>query len=246
MPLAKALLCQLVACLLAWWLFLGWLQAIGLAMAGLVLLQGLIAGLLSRCLRQPLWWFAIHLAFLPSVWLMLSLHLPSWLYLLSLVAMTLAFWGTVKGDVPLFLSSTQVSDALAETVEREQCKSLVELGAGVGSVVVPLARRQPLLQITAVERAPLPWLILYWRCRALENVCVRRCSLWDCNLADYDLAFAFLSPLVMPRMAEKVSRQMRAGQLFISSSFEIPAWEPETVVQLADSRATHLFYYRVG
>ncbi len=211
----------------------------------LALLQGLLAALWSQVLRQPYWWLPIHALFLPTAIALLSLQLPSWLYLLAVMLLGLVFWGTVKGDVPLFLSSSAVADAVALIVEREKAATFADLGAGVGSVAVPLGGQNPLLLVDAWEQAPLPWLITRWRCTKLLNVRVKRASLWSCNLGRYDVVFAFLSPLVMKQLGEKIIHEMRSGSLFISSSFPVPDWEPESIVEINDRRKTRLFCYRL-
>jgi hypothetical protein len=175
---------------------------------------------------------------------MLTLNLPSWLYFLTVLTLTLVFWGTVKGDVPLFLSSTAVADAVAAIVDQEHASTFADLGAGVGSVAAPLARHLA-LKVDAWERAPLPWLIAAWRCRKLPNASVKRSSLWDCNLARYEVVFAFLSPVVMTKLGKKIVNEMPHGSLFISSSFPIPDWKPESIIQIKDRRRTTLFCYRV-
>ncbi len=197
-----------------------------------------------QILRQPYWWIAIHVFFLPTALTLLTLQLPSWLYLLAALLMALVFWGTVKGDVPLFLSSTAVATAVADIVDREKATAFADLGAGVGSVAVPLAQHRRLI-VDAWEYAPLPWLITAWRCRKLPNATVKRASLWNCNLARYEVVFAFLSPLVMVKLGEKIIDEMPSGSLFISSSFPIPNWEPESIVNIKDRRKTILFCYRI-
>ncbi|WP_292433228.1 hypothetical protein [Methylobacter sp.] len=210
----------------------------------LALAQGIAAALCSGFLCQPYWWFPIHLLFLPTAIAMHTLQLPSWLYLLTVLLLALVFWGTVKGDVPLFLSSAIVADAVAAIIKRENAGVFADLGAGVGSVAVPLAQHRSLI-VDAWEHAPLPWLITVWRCRRLSNATVKRASLWGCVLTRYDVVFAFLSPAVMAELGEKARREMRPGSLFISSSFPIPDWEPESIVQIEDRLRTKLFCYRV-
>jgi hypothetical protein len=244
MKLLKALLAQLLGAALT--LLLAWrLPGFMHGMWFLVLTQGFIAAACSSLLRQPIWWVPIHLLFLPGALILLTLQLPSWLYLMAALLLTLIFWGTFKGDVPLFLSSTAVVDALKALVEKEQSKQFVELGAGVGSVVIPLAKHRPAMTVTAYERAPLPWIITAWRSRKLSNLTVQRSSFWACDLGRYDVVFAFLSPDPMPELGEKIKREMRPGSLFIASSFPVPHWQPERIQQIQDRRGTRLYCYRI-
>lgn len=244
MPLIKALACQIAGLLIAVMLAKA-LPQLAQGLWAVLLLQGIAAAALSRLFHQPIWWLPIHLLFLPTAFGLLNINLPAWLYLLILVVLGLVFWGTIKGDVPLFLSSSAVADAIITIVKRENARSFAELGAGIGSVVVPLAKTLPSLKIQALERAPLPWLIARRRCRLLRNVSVQNTSLWDFDLTNHDVVFTFLSPLFMVQLGEKVRREMPAGSLFISSSFPVPDWLPESVIQLQDRRGTKLYCYRL-
>lgn len=241
MQLIKFLACQLLA---------GFVVYLGLPILTqdfryLLLLQALIAMSLSTLWRQAIWWRVIHVFFLPAIAVMLALNIPSWLYLLVFILLTLVFWGTVKGDVPLFLSSTAVSDALLDILVAENTENFADIGAGIGTVVLPLARQLPAIRIVALERAPIPWLLTYWRCRHLPNVEAQYGSLWESDFAAYHVIFAFLSPIVMAQVAVKVRSEMPKGGLFISSSFPVPDWTPETVINIKDRRGTTLYCYRL-
>lgn len=243
MQLFKATCGQLLALAIVW-LAAPWLASYQLTVFWLILLQAAIASLLALALHQPVWWLPIHLGFLPTLWLTLSFTIPSHWFLAAFVLLLLIFWGTVKGEVPLFLSSSAVSQALLEIIADERPANFLEIGAGIGSVVVPLARKLPNLPITAIENAPLPWLILHWRCRNLSNVTVLRSNFWECDFAAYAMAFAFLSPLVMPRIGQKCRTEMGNGGLLVSSSFALPEQQPTSVLTLNDSRQTRLYCYR--
>jgi hypothetical protein len=211
----------------------------------LLAIQAAGAALFSVQFGQPRWWLAIHLFFLPAAIGLLALNIPPPVYLVIFAGMALVFWGTAKGDVPLFLSSTDVATALDSIVAREQAGLFAELGAGIGSVAIPLGQRRPQVCIDAWEKAPLPWMILAWRARNQSNLAVLRNNFWEANLNRYDLVFAFLSPPAMPALKDKARRQMRPGTLLVSSSFPVPEWKPEEVRTLEDGRHTILYCYRI-
>jgi hypothetical protein len=242
--LLKALLAQLLAISMLV-VFKTDLLHSGLSPGYLLAFQGLSAALFSWLLAQPLWWRLLHVFFLPIVVLLLVLNLPAWFYLLVFLILTLIFWGTVAGDVPLFLSSSCVAQSLTQIIADENAKNFAEIGAGIATVVVPVAKKLPNLTVLALERAPLPWLIAYFRCCKLNNVELRLKSFWHMNLHDCDVVFAFLSPAIMTQLAEKLEREMRVGSLFVSSSFPILEWRPENIIQLPDRQKTRLFCYRI-
>lgn len=196
-------------------------------------------------LRQPRWWLPLHLAFLPSLGLASRLEVGSGVWLFGLLALALVFWGTFKGDVPLYLSSPAVTEAVAELLVARPESRFAELGAGVGTVAVPLARRFAGLRVEAWERAPLPYLLCRARAARLDNLRVRRQDFWAADLSQYDVVFAFLSPVVMARLSAKVRTEMRPGTLFVSAAFPCAGWMADEEHVLDDRRATHLYVHRI-
>lgn len=244
MRLFKALSAQIIGfglALLFVWLFPVYIHGVW----RVIFTQSILAAGCSILLRQPLWWVPIHVFFLPAAVMLLSLQLPAWIYFGAVCGLTLVFWGTFKGDVPLFLSSNPVIDALEGIVEKEQPHKFIELGAGVGSVAVRLADYRASMLVDAYELAPIPWLITRLRSRKRPNLHVYRRSFWNCDLGGYQVVYAFLSPNPMPRLAEKIKREMRPGSLFIASSFPVPGWTPEVIRPIQDRRRTRLYCYRI-
>ncbi len=245
MTLSKALLAQLLGLIIA----ISLIPLLPMKFSGLVtflILQSSCAMLSSILLRQPRWWLPIHLVFLPCATTLLSLQLAAHWYLLIFIVLTLVFWGTIKGDVPLFLSSTAVVEAVSQVITQESAQHFAELGAGIGTVTVPLAQQHPQLIINAWEKAPIPWVINIWRSRHYANSHCYRSNLWSCDFSQYDVIFVFLSPAVMPELGVKLRSTMRPGSLLISSSFAIPDWKPETIKQVNDMAKTQLFCYRIA
>lgn len=211
----------------------------------LVLLQGVLAALAARVSRQPWWWQAIHLAFLPLTIAALWLGLPPWLYLAAFIGMGLVFWTTFRGEVPLFLSGRATAEAVLGLLPGTAGLRMADLGAGTGGLLRRLARARPDVRFCGVEHAPLPYLVARLNGWGLDNLVFTRGNLWRQPLAEQDLVFAFLSPRVMPRLWEKARAEMRPGTLLVSSCFPVPGIVPERVVDVPERRGTRLYCYRM-
>jgi hypothetical protein len=159
--------------------------------------------------------------------------------------MFLVYRGALTSRVPLYLSSREAARALAGLLADRPAGKFIDLGAGTGGVVCALAAMREDLDISGVENSPLPWGIGF-----LRAACSRNCrwifgSLWEVPLAEYDVAYAFLSPAPMRRLWLKVKDEMRSGSLFVSNSFSVPDIEATTEIDVDDARGTRLYCYRL-
>jgi hypothetical protein len=68
--------------------------------------------------------------------------------------------------------------------------------------------------------------------------------MWNIDLSEFDVVYAFLSPAPMERLFEKVRREMKPGSIFISNSFMVPGESPTETVEISDRRQTKLLIWR--
>jgi hypothetical protein len=66
---------------------------------------------------------------------------------------------------------------------------------------------------------------------------------WKTNLAEFDVVYAFLSPVPMPALWEKACLEMRKGSVLVSNSFVIPNVKAKRVIEVGDRRKTRLYVY---
>ena len=76
------------------------------------------------------------------------------------------------------------------------------------------------------------------------NVHLRK-NIWDTNLSDYELVYAFLSPAIMSKLYLKVKKEMKPGSLFVSNSFAVEGIEASEIWELSDQRKTMLYFYKI-
>jgi hypothetical protein len=207
---------------------------------------GAAAGLLASLSRQPWWWRVMHALFAPLAWSVSTLGIdPGW-FLLLFIMLLLVYRGAAGGQVPLYFSNRPTAAALARITTELPDLRFLDLGAGIGSVLLPLARERPDAHFTGVENAPATWLLGRLRTAGLANCDWRWGDLWRSDFAAYNVVYAFLSPAPMAALWNKVEQEMPPGSLLISNSFAVPSIPPTYVIDVADARQTRLYCYRSG
>lgn len=247
LPILRALLAQLLMLVLL--AALVWLLArtgLRLPLWSLLLAQGLGAALLGRWLKLPWRWAPINGAFVPLLVLGQQWALPAWLPLLAFGLLALLSGNALIERVPLYLTGRPTRQALAALLaERGPRFRFVDLGCGLGSALLPLARAFPQAQFLGVETAPLSFLIAWLRSLPLRNCRVRLRSLWRQPLDATDVVYCFLSPAPMPRLWAQARGQLPAGSWLISNSFEVPGVAPQRVIEVGDWRGSRLLCWEM-
>lgn len=211
---------------------------------------GLIAAAFSYFTGLARWWLLIQLLFAPALVLMLGLNIPSGVFLAAFLFMLVVYWSTFRSQVPLYLSSKKVWQTLEELLpaaEPGKHFSFMDIGSGLGGVLKHLAAVRPDGRYYGVENAPLPYFLSKLRFKSGDhcNCHVRWESLWSCDLAPYDVVFAYLSPVPMEQLWHKVKQEMRPGSLFISNSFAVPEHPPQYSITLDDMHHSTLHIWRM-
>lgn len=206
---------------------------------------GGVALVLAGLTRQAWWWWVIHALFAPLAWAASTLAIdPGW-YLLLFTGLLLVYRGALGGQIPLYLSNLPTATAIAECTAEFPEMRFLDLGAGIGSVVRPLARLRPDAHFTGVENAPATWLVGRLRTAGLGNCDWRWGDMWRTDTATHNVVYAFLSPAPMAALWKKLEREMQPGSVFVSNSFAVPEVAAERVIEVDDGRQTRLYCYRL-
>lgn len=206
--------------------------------------QAVCAALVSYRLEAPPWWLPIHLTFMPLAIALNGLDLPAGIYLFVFMALLLIFWRTDQSRVPLYLSNASTAAVVATLLPATRCY-VVDLGCGSGQLLKRLAGLRPDCRFLGIEHAPLPCLVAKILTFKEKNCRIRLGSFWDQDLAGFDVAYAFLSPVPMPRLWAKACAEMNSSAALISNSFPVPDIAAEQIVDVDDRRSTRLYCYRL-
>lgn len=206
----------------------------------LVWFIGVTATILSIFCGQGWWWWIIQFCFAPMAYFLLQLQIPPIVFLLLFCVLWLVYRGAISNRVPLFFSNAETMRCLENFLtpqiqilkQQEKIKNItfLDLGAGIGSSLIPLARAFPQIQFVGVENAPLTWLVGKIRCKSCKNIRFLYKNFHEISLKDFNIVYAFLSPEPMPVLWEKVQNEMLKNSLFISNTFEVPNVKPTDIL----------------
>ena len=213
----------------------------------LLVIQGCVAAGIGYFFGLSRWWALVQVALPFAAFYSLNLQVPAWAWLLLFVLVFLVYKNSFRTGVPLYLSNPATWSALAEIIPSNKDIKIVDLGGGVGGTALFMARQRPDVEILSIESAPIPAVISKIRAAlsGCQNVEMRYGDFWEIDLAEFQVVYAFLSPIPMERLYEKVRAEMRPGNLFISNSFEVPGVQADEVLELSDGRKTRLHLWRL-
>jgi hypothetical protein len=222
-PAVRALVLQLLSFFIVvigaivLWKTTGWALSILL----LAILQGLVAALLSHWRDLATWWLPIQLLFAPALVLVLGWQLPPWIFLLAFLLMLSLYWSTYRTQVPLYLSGPRVWQAVSELLPARPLRG-IDIGSGLGGLVLDLAERRPDSEFSGIELAPLPWLLSLLRARLRgTSASFLRGDYQLLDFSRFDIVFAYLSPVAMSPLWIKFQAEMPVGALLVSYEFAI-------------------------
>ena len=248
---------------------------VSIPLMGLLAGQGVVAAILGSRFGLAAWWIPIQLVLPSGVAVVLLWQLPAWVLLVAFLVLLLAFWNSARGGVPLYLTNAKTKSALAGLLPKEapgeaarpgvppENKNsgepatgkdnnvpgfrFADLGSGLGGPVLDLANRRPDGHFTGCESAPILFLLgwLRWLAARPPNARLRLGNFWTLDLGDYDVVYAFLSPVPMPELFEKAKSEMKTGSLLISNSFPVPGHPADETVEIGDGRKTRLHLWRM-
>lgn len=208
--------------------------------------QGILALFLSVILGLPSWWWFFNSGFLWLSFNVLSLNWPPYYFLLAFCSLYLLFSGNSASRVPFFPTRFDLRKQIASAIPSE-VKTVLDLGSGFGGWNLSLHQYRPELQLTGVELALIPWIISLWRARQSGQACrFIRANYQHLDWSEYDVVYAYLSPLVMDDVWYQACQQMRPGSYLMSYAFNADTTAVSRPHKLIDSGLSDLYIWQMG
>lgn len=195
--------------------------------------QAAVVAFFSFLLKMDWWWCAIQFFFPILVLLFASSRIPPYYYLAVFVVLGLVYWSSFRTRVPYYPSKKSLSPAILELLRQEDAIKFIDIGSGLGGLLIELSNIKKGSQFTGIEIAPLPWGVSFLRgmyCNSAVRFLLGNYEKLD--FGEYDVVFAYLSPAVMPELWEKAKREMRSSTILLSYEFIIPNVKPDLCINM--------------
>ena len=208
-------------------------------------LQALFALAWSYVFSMATWWHVIHGVFPLLVGILLKYPISQAFYLYGLTLTSSVYWSTFRSQVPYFPSNDQVTLPLKNILFEHGPSRVIDIGSGLGGLMMQLAQSFPRSTFYGMEIAPLPWAVSVLRSKFSRS---RAQFLYGdyrrLNFADYDVVYAYLSPVVMSAIWHKALKEMKPGSLLISNEFNIVD-HPAHMMFDTNTQSSKLYVWRM-
>ncbi|MBI3115136.1 MAG: hypothetical protein HYZ09_01420 [Candidatus Kerfeldbacteria bacterium] len=135
-----------------------------------------------------------------------------------------ALLSIVRVRIPFVTSPRWVRDWLVRNLTLPDGATVVELGCGDARLLAALARQFPRVRCVGYEVAWWPLLLARLRTMRLRNVAIIRRDFFEVPLDEADVLYGYLIGSVMPRLENKLQRELRPGSRMYSYTFQFPSW----------------------
>jgi hypothetical protein len=141
----------------------------------------------------------------------------------------------------------KVRRELLPLIEPELEGTLLELGAGWGTLAFALADRCPRAHVVAFELSPLPFAFCWLRQRLAPrpNLEVRRQDFFRASFSGASAVVCYLFPGAMTRLASKLLAELPPGARILSHTFALRGWTPLRTLVVPDLYRTPIYLYAV-
>ena len=134
--------------------------------------------------------------------------------------------------------------AIIKNIPDNFCGTIVDVGAGWGTLTASMAKRFPNSTVVGYELSPLPFLVAKARMLCHRNGTVYRKNFFKVSLHDADIVVCYLFPQAMGRLKDKFEKELKPGATIISNTFAVPGWQAEEVYDVGGVMPSKVYIYR--
>jgi SAM-dependent methyltransferase len=159
--------------------------------------------------------------------------------------LSITIWSVKNGIVPM-PSTHRQSRCILQNLPQDPGPLIFDLGSGLGTLAISLARHFPKSEIIGVESSPIP----YWISRIvrfllrIKNLSFTRQDILQPSLSNASAVVVYLHRAGIRNLKPKLEQELKPGAWVLSNTFAFPDWKPVKVVNTGDFNNTKIYVYR--
>lgn len=135
-----------------------------------------------------------------------------------------ALYNTLKHGLPFVSSPGWAINWLRDNLELNEHDVVYELGCGSALMLVALAKKHPTTKFVGIEVQWWPYVLAKCRTRHCRNVRLIYGDMFHLDLSAATVVYGFFITEFMPRLAKKLTENLRPKTKIISYGFPLPDW----------------------
>ncbi len=161
--------------------------------------------------------------------------------------LSITIWSIKNGIVPMPTTARQ-TQCILQNLPQDPGPAIFDLGSGLGTLAISLARHYPKSAVTGVESSPIP----YWISQILRvflrlpNLSFRRHDLLQTSLSNASAVVVYLHRAGIRNLEPKLEQELKSDVWILSNTFAFPDWKPLKVVNTGDFNNTKIYVYRTN
>lgn len=161
--------------------------------------------------------------------------------------MSITIWSIKNGIVPMPTTRRQ-TQCILRNLPQDSGGVIFDLGSGLGTLAISLARHYPKSTVIGVESSPIP----YWISQILRaffripNLAFQRHDILHTSLSDAAAIVVYLHRAGIRNLKPKLEQELKSGVWVLSNTFAFPDWKPVEVVNTGDFNKTKIYVYRTN
>ncbi|MBM7662657.1 hypothetical protein JOC85_003467 [Bacillus mesophilus] len=167
--------------------------------------------------------------------------------MLTLIATFSIVLTSMRNRISPTPTSYRVKKELLKILLDETPTKVVDLGAGWGTLVFPIAKQHPNAKVVAYENSLIPFLFMKLRqlVSPTPNLSIERRNFYHADLSSFDLIVCYLFPRGMKKLKDKFNSELKSNALIYTHTFSIPGWEPLEKWKARDLFRSPIFKYKI-
>jgi hypothetical protein len=144
-------------------------------------------------------------------------------------------------------SSNKAYKAMMNLAEETGTGTIIDLGSGWGSFIIPMAKRYPQRQLVGYELSLLPWFTscLLKKVLGLKNITLHRQNFYQADLTNAEIVVCYLFPDAMTKIKNKLLNEQLKIKFIISNNYALPSYKPNKIIVLDYFYRTPIYLYKL-